>query len=161
MHAIAVGFPQQVHAAFDALEVRWAIAWKGQFVDAMTTWEERAMTPAKPLGKSVLTFPTRMPLAKLTSASDAWPETWGTRAGYLSKGYRMGKDGVPTFLYEVQGLTVEDTIRPTLDKKSLIRTLTVKGAGDGWYFQGLAKDAAPRPLVWKDGTATFEETLTW
>ena len=50
MEAVAVGFPQQMHAAFDALEVRWALAWKGKFLDAMTTWEERAMTPAKPLG---------------------------------------------------------------------------------------------------------------
>jgi hypothetical protein len=159
MHAVAVGFPQQMHVAFDALEAHWAIAWKGRFVDAMTTWEERAMTPAKPLGEKVQTFPARMPLAKLTSAGDAWPETYGVSAGYNSKGYRITKDGVPVFLYEVQGLTVEDSIRPSADKKSLRRTVTVKGSGDGWYFLGISKNAKPQPLVWKDGAATFEESI--
>lgn len=161
MHAVAVGFPQQIHVAFDSLEVRWAIAWKGQFVDAMTTWEERAMTPAKPLGKSVLTLPLRMPLAKLSSASDPWPDACGTKAGYESKGYRISKDGVPTFLYQIGHLTVEDAIRPAADGKSLKRTLTVKGAGEGWYFLGASKNASPQPVVWRDGSASFEETITW
>jgi len=158
MHAVAVGFPQQIHVAFDALEAHWAIAWKGRFVDAMTTWEERAMTPAKPLGEKVQTFPARMTLAKLTSANDAWPETYGTSAGYISKGYRIGKDGTPVFLYEVEGLTVEDSMRPG-HKKTLRRTVTVRGSGEGWYFLGISKNAKPQPLVWKDGVATFEESI--
>lgn len=161
MEAVAVGFPQQLHAAFDAQEVRWAIAWKGRFVDAMTTWEERAMTPAKPLGTPVLTLPAVMPLARLESASSPWPESYGAGAGYAFKGYRIAKDGVPTFLYEVTGLKVEDTLRPTSDGKSLLHTIMVKGGGQGWYFRGLAKDASPQALVWKDGAAVFEETLTW
>ncbi|HEY2572585.1 MAG TPA: cytochrome c, partial [Verrucomicrobiaceae bacterium] len=70
MEAIAVGFPQQVHAAFDALEVRWAEVWKGKFVDAMTTWEERAMTPAKPLTDKPRALPAHMPLAQLASDAD-------------------------------------------------------------------------------------------
>ncbi len=161
MHAVAVGFPQQLHVAFDALEMHWAIAWKGQFVDAMTTWEERAMTPAKPLGKPVLTLPARMPLAKLGSASESWPEACGVKAGYVERGYRVGKDGVPVFLYDVQGLQVEDSMKPSADKKSLVRTLKVTGAGDSWYFLGVGKDAAPQPVVWKDGSAVFEEVITW
>ena len=160
MHAVAVGFPQQMHVAFDALEIHWAIAWKGRFVDAMTTWEERAMTPAKPLGEKVQTFTPRMPLAKLASASDAWPEACGVGAGYASKGYRIGRDGTPVFLYEVEGLTVEDSMRPSADKKTLRRTVTVKGSGEGWYFLGISKNAKPQPLVWKDGLATFEESIT-
>ncbi|MEZ0277214.1 MAG: c-type cytochrome [Roseimicrobium sp.] len=160
MHAVAVGFPQQVHVAFDALEAHWAIAWKGRFVDAMTTWEERAMTPAKPLGEKVLTFPARMSLAKLTSASDPWPEAYGVNAGYTSKGYRLGKDGVPVFLYDVEGLSVEDSMHVSADKKSLRRTVTVKGSGDGWYFQGVSKNAKPQAVIWKDGAATFEESIT-
>jgi cytochrome c1 len=157
--AVAVGYPQGVHAAFDAFEVHWSVAWKGKFLDAMSTWEERAMTPAKPLGDKVVSMPLRMPLAKLDSASDAWPEACGTAAGFTFKGYRIGKDGAPTFLYEAGGLKAEDIMRPTKDGKRLQRTLTVRGSGDGWYFLGLAKDAKPTPVTWKDGMAVFEETI--
>lgn len=165
MQAIAVGFPQQVHVAFDALEVRWALTWKGRFLDAQSTWEERAMTPAKALGENVTALAMRMPLAKLTSASDAWPETCGAAAGYVFKGYRIGKDGVPTFLYEVGGLSVEDTMQAGVEGKSLKRVVTVKAAqrGDdmlrGWRFLGLSKGAKPLPLEWKDGVAVIEEEV--
>ncbi len=160
MQAVAVGYPQGLHAAFDSFESRWAVAWKGRFLDAMSTWEERAMTPAKPLGEKPKSLPLRMPLAELTSASDTWPDACGTAAGYLFKGYRIAKDGVPTFLYEAGGLQLEDVLRPTGDGRRLKRTLTVRGSGDGWYYRGLAKDAKPVAVKWKDGAAVFEETLS-
>ena len=160
MHAVAVGFPQQIHVAFDALESRWAIAWKGRFLDAMTTWEERAMTPAKPLGEGLISMPLRMPLAKLASASDAWPEACGKAAGFAFKGYRIGKDGAPAFLYEVGGLKIEDQITPGADGKSLHRVLTIHGAGDGWFFLGLGEKAAPVNVVFKDGLAVLEEMIS-
>ena len=105
-------------------------------------------------------MPLRMPLAKLGSASDPWPEACGTAAGFTFKGYRIGKDGAPTFLYEAGGLQVEDIMRPAKDGKRLQRTLTVHGSGDGWFFLGLAKDAKPAPVIWQDGKAVFEETIT-
>lgn len=157
--AIAVGYPQQLHVAFDSYEVRWALAWKGRFLDAMTTWEERAMTPAKPLGDKVLTLPLRVSLAKLGSQSDAWPESYGVGAGYAFKGYRTGADKAPVFLYEVGGLKVEDSLRPAADGKGLQRTCTIRGSGEGWYFMGLAQDAKATPIQWKDGVAVIEETI--
>lgn len=165
MQAVALGTPQGLHAAFDSLEVRWALTWKGKFIDAQTTWEERAMTPAKPLGENVQSLPVRMPLAKLGSASDAWPETYGVGAGYSFKGYRMAKDGVPTFLYEVQGLKVEDEMRPAAEGKVWKHTVTVraeKGREDemrNWYFLGLGKDAKPMSLEWKDGVVIITEEV--
>ena len=158
--AIAAGYPQQLHVAFDSYEVRWALAWKGRFLDAMTTWEERAMTPAKPLGDKVLTLPLHVSLAKLGSQSDPWPESYGMAAGYFFKGYRMGTDKAPVFLYEVGGLKVEDSLRPTPDGKGLKRTCTIRGSGEGWYFLGLAQDARATPIQWKDGVAVLEETIS-
>ena len=103
MQAVAVGFPQQIHVAFDALESRWALAWKGRFLDAMTTWEERAMTPAKLLGTKPVDMPLRMPLARLTSASDAWPDACGADA------YALRDDGElrNAFLFHVQDAVEE------------------------------------------------------
>jgi mono/diheme cytochrome c family protein len=160
MQAVAVGFPQQMHVAFDSLESRWAVAWKGRFIDAMSTWEERGMTPAKPLAPKVVSLPLRMPLARLESSSDPWPEACGTEAGFVFKGYRVGKDGAPTFLYETGPLQLEDVVRPAKDGKRLQRTLTVRGRGDGWYFRGFAKDARAMPVQWKDGVAVFEEAIS-
>ena len=36
-HAIAVEYPEGIHAAFDALKVRFALAWRGRFLDAEST----------------------------------------------------------------------------------------------------------------------------
>ena len=68
--------------------------WKGRFLDAMSNWQDRAMPPIKPLGTDI------KPLPAPTS----------TR---IFAGYRIGKDGIPTFLYRENGQQVEDTLRPT------------------------------------------------
>ncbi|MBK8092185.1 MAG: c-type cytochrome [Verrucomicrobiaceae bacterium] len=91
-HAIGVGFPGGLNAAFDAKTARWAIVWKGRFLDAMSNWQDRAMPPIKPLGTDIKTLP------------DAAPRVF--------QGYKLGKDGVPTFLYRENGQQVEDTLRP-------------------------------------------------
>lgn len=160
MQAVAVGYPQGLHVAFDALEVRWALAWQGRFLDAMSTWEERAMTPAKPLGDKVTALPARMPLAKLKSAADAWPEECGTAAGFAFKGYRIQRDGTPVFLYDVEGGSVEDVLRPAREPGKFQRTVTIRGTGGGWFFLGMAEDARPQPVEWNDGTAIFEEIIS-
>ncbi len=92
-HAIGVGFPSGVNAAFDAKTSRWAVIWKGRFLDAMSNWQDRSMPPVKPLGTQV----KEMPAAT------------GER---VFGGYKVGKDGVPTFLYRQDGQQVEDTLRP-------------------------------------------------
>ena len=92
-HAIGVGFPGGLNAAFDGKTSRWVIVWKGRFLDAMSNWQDRAMPPIKPLGTNVKELPA------------AGERVFG--------GYRIGKDGVPTFLYRENGQPVEDTLRPT------------------------------------------------
>jgi len=95
-HAIGIGFPEEVNAAFDSVQVRWALVWKGRFLDAMSNWQSREMLPIKPLGSDVKTMP----------AADGQREF---------QGYRLSKDGVPTMLYSLDGQPVEDTLRPTKD----------------------------------------------
>lgn len=93
-HAIGVGFPAGVNAAFDSVQVRWAIVWKGRFLDAMSNWQSREMPPIKPLGTDVKELPPAS----------------GTRE---FQGYRISGDGVPTMLYTLDGQPVEDTLRPS------------------------------------------------
>ena len=105
-HAIGVGFPGGLNAAFDAKQSRWAIIWKGRFLDAMSNWQDRAMPPIKPLGTDVKELPAAT----------------GER---VFGGYKLGKDGVPTFLYREDGKQIEDTLRPT--KNGFERIINVNG----------------------------------
>lgn len=160
-HAIAVGYPTGVHVAFDAYEVRWGVVWRGGFLDAMANWEERTMPPVKPLGDSKKMFSPRMPLAQLRSAVDPWPVACGAEAGYVFKGYRLGTDGVPVLRYRIGAIDVEDVVRPDEAGTGLRRVLTVRGAGENWFYRGLGDDAATRPLVWKNGVAIIEEAVAF
>jgi mono/diheme cytochrome c family protein len=105
-HAIGVGFPQGIHAAFDSVQVRWAVIWKGKYLDAMSNWQSREMVAIKPLGTDVKELPAAAGTREFT-------------------GYRLGKDGVPTMLYTLDGQSVEDTLRPV--KKGFERTTKING----------------------------------
>lgn len=107
-HAIAVGFPQGVNATFDAAQSRWTQVWRGRFLDAMSNWQSREMMPIKPLGTDV----------------KALPEATGTRDFV---GYRLDAQGVPTFLYKLDGQDVEDTLRPAKDGKNFEREMKING----------------------------------
>jgi mono/diheme cytochrome c family protein len=102
-HAIGVGFPQGVHAAFDAVECTWRVVWRGRFLDAMSNWQSREMEPIKPLGTDVKSLPVP------------------ARARPDFSGYRIDKDGVPTMLYTVGGKAIEDRIEVSKDGKNLTR----------------------------------------
>ena len=106
-HAIGVGFPQGVNAAFDAQECRWRVVWRGRFLDAMSNWQSREMKPIAPLGEDV--------------------HEWPGEAGGEFAGYRIGADGVPVMLYRRNGELMEDTLRPAADGRSFERTLRRNG----------------------------------
>ena len=103
-HAIGVGFPEGFNAAFDAVKCEWTVVWRGRFLDAMSNWQSREMQPIKPLGADVKTLP-------VTSS----------KREYI--GYRIAKDGVPTFMYRADGKEMEDTLRVAKDGKSFERTI--------------------------------------
>lgn len=125
-HAIAVGFPEKVHFAFDAELIRPAVAWRGKFLDAEGTWFIRFAPPANPLGSDVVKLPEGPSLAILESATTPWPATSEEAQAQFS-GYRIDKAGTPTFLYTIGSFHVEDTILPS-EKQRLKRTLTITGS---------------------------------
>jgi cytochrome c2 len=159
--AIAVGFPEGVHVAFDAFEVRWALAWRGRFIDAQQNWEERPMKPVKALGEPKKVLPPVLAVTRAAEAGTPPPRTFGAYAGYRFKGYRIEKDGVPVFRYTVNGIDVEDTMRPLAGGGGLKRTVVLRGGGEGWLFQGAGEGVAPRPVEWRGGVASFEEEVRW
>ncbi|MBI1372458.1 MAG: c-type cytochrome [Phycisphaera sp.] len=164
--AIAVGMPSKTHAAFDATRGAWVMAWRGAFIDAMGTWDDRFAPLAKPLGDDVRALPVGPTLARLTSGDAKWPGAWADRDVYRFGGYRVGKDGGVTMLYTVDGLSVEDTLHAASDGHGLRRTvkLSARGGEDAardWWFRGYGHTAEPRRVSLTDGVETIEEVITW
>ncbi len=138
-HAIAVGFPQQIHYAFDAENVRLAIGWRGKFLDAQGTWFVRFAPPAEPLGEAIAKFANAVPIAKLTEVSQAWPSN---ADDYHFSGYRLDEFRVPTILYRLGDIEVEDRIAP-IDAATLGRTLKMRkdtsGSARIWFIAAADK----------------------
>ena len=160
-HAIAVGFPQGINVAFDARLARWGIGWRGRFLDADGTWNQRVAKIEKPLGEAVV------PLEKIgTLTIDGSAD-----AKLVYRGYRVGADGSPTFLYDLGALHIEDNIAPNTGN-GLQRRLRVTGqTKEQVQFRteppaGLsvrvAQQAQPSvTLQFKQGTAELVEEITW
>jgi hypothetical protein len=138
-HAIAVGFPQKVHYAFDAEQISLTQAWRGRFLDAEGTWFVRFAPPADPIGEEHARLPGGVPFAALDSPLQMWP-TGAETAGYQFGGYRLNKDGVPTFLYRIHHVDVEDRIQPS-DNGGLVRQFVLRkrksasNVADQLYFR--------------------------
>lgn len=112
--AIAVGFPESVHVAFDADVVRLSIAWRGRFFDAKSIWEKRGGTFAAPLGSDLLPMPPGPAFAFLASPSGAWPvpKEGERNIGGHFKGYVLDKQQRPTFRYELEGVEIREQPLP-------------------------------------------------
>lgn len=112
-HAIAVGFPQGVHYAFDAENVLLSELWKGRFIDARGTWFERFAPPAEPLESRSLSL-SKKPVVQIKS---------GDRPAFL--GYRLDKNQIPTMLYAIGPCRIEDRIEAS-GADSVKRTLSLR-----------------------------------
>lgn len=89
--AILAGFPGGVHIAYDGDKGRPALAWRGRFFDAYSTWFVRAAPFEDPLEKEVV----------------AWP-TPSESAASSFRGYKLDPQGNPTFLSTHDGIEIEE-----------------------------------------------------
>jgi hypothetical protein len=140
--AIGVGYPEKVNVCFDANNLRLAMIWQGAFIDAARHWTDRGSGFEPPLGDNVLHLPQGMSFAVLGSETEAWPTKTAREQGARFKGYRLGKEQRPTFLYSVGNATIEDTPDALIvgDTPGLRRTLTVQGNGNDLYYRAAVAD---------------------
>ena len=106
-HAIAVGFPEGVHFAFDAEHCQLAMIWRGRFIDGYKTWFSRMDPSAEPLGVAVKRFST-----------EPKPRQF--------RGYTLDNAGVPTFIYLEEGKQITDRIAPD-GNGGFLQTISGKG----------------------------------
>ncbi len=106
--AIAVGYPEKVHLAFDANDMRLALIWQGSFIDARRHWNGRGDGFEGPAGDNIVTLPAGPAFAVLDKPDAVWPKAAARTLGFRFKGYRLTKDDRPTFLYAMNGIQIED-----------------------------------------------------
>ena len=114
---ITVGFPEKLSVAFDANVVRMAKVWRGRFFDQSGVESGRSDTFLGPLGDDIIDLPAGPAFAVLNESNESWPTPENLQVRDLGgdfKGYRLDSYGQPTFHYQLDGVTVEETPVPTV-----------------------------------------------
>ncbi len=125
--AIAVGFPERSHYAFDANDMRLALIWQGAFMNANRHWTGRGVGFEPPMGDNVVHMPAGVSFYVLGSADEAWSAKPAKELGYRFLGYRLTDDNRPTFNYMFNGIKIDDTPNAVDTKgvSSIVRTFTL------------------------------------
>lgn len=126
--AIGVGYPEKANLAFDAGGLRLASVWHGAFVDAAKHWSGRGQGFQGPLGDDVIQLPTGVAFARLETTQEPWPTKTAKELDQRFRGYRLGENRRPTFLYDVGDVHIEDAFTPIKNGKraSFKRSLALK-----------------------------------
>ena len=136
--AVALGYPGQLNAAFDAEEMRLSLLWRGRFLDAGPHWQSQGMGQIHPLGTDVIVFPHGSPLARLIDPTTPWPTETAKALGMKFHGYQLDPLKRPTLLYSFGKVDVEDFLIPAEinGKMGFRRTVTfTELPSDGLYFR--------------------------
>lgn len=110
--AIGVGYPEKVNFAFDANQMRLALVWHGQFMDASRHWTGRGNGWEPPMGYSVVKFPEGMPFAVIDAPGTLWPKSKDRASGYQFKGYNYDDKRNPEFRYKYGEIVVTEKFEP-------------------------------------------------
>jgi cytochrome c553 len=131
--AIAVGYPERLHLAFDANEMRIAMMWHGEFINAGRHWNGRGEGAEPPLGDSILRLHGGAGFARLASDDAPWPTGAPRSNGYRFRGYKLDEQDRPTFLYSLNGAEIEDRPNPVARGKEVVmtRAIAISGVTDG------------------------------
>lgn len=159
--AIAVGYPEGAHLAFNADEGRLALIWHGAFIDASMHRSDRSAGWAPPLGDHLRQLPPGPPFAVLPNREAPWPEETGKAAGFRLLGYRLDAQRRPVFLYAFESLRIEDhpVPRPTELDPLFVRTLTVRAerpVGGLWFRAAVGSQITPTA----DGAFAVDDQMT-
>jgi azurin len=138
--AMAIGLPNRSNVAFDAGKCRLRYAWHGGFIKLNYAKRDG---PAKLLGDVFYRadssgFPLRF------GAPDNEPEA------VSFEGYHFDKQGAPVLRYTLDGVQVEQTIRPRQHGPGITRAFRLSGVDEAvWFVAG--KDAAGTTVTTPDG----------
>lgn len=169
--AIGVGYPGGLNLAYDANNMRIAMVWLEDFIDAKRHWNGRGQGYQPPAGQSLIKNTAGVPLGVLETTDAAWPQTFLRKdnqqlppvaGGYFFKGYSLsGEARIPTFRYTFGNLAIEDSPVPNGNfdsaDASFVRTIKITGKPvNDLYFRAAVADAIDPG---ENGTFAVGDTL--
>ena len=153
--AIAIGYPEGVHAAFDANMQRLVKVWRGGFFDAKGTWSGRAGQFFGPYSDDVLEMPPGPAIAVLDTPEAPWPQALLTdrNLGGEFRGYRFDDDRRPVFRYVLNEVDINEQLVPVVRAggANFIRRFTLNTASAEQPLYLLAAEGA-EIIGLEDGT---------
>ncbi|MFP6900467.1 MAG: c-type cytochrome [Opitutales bacterium] len=164
--AIGVGYPGAVNLAWDANQLRPALLWHGEFMDASRHWTGRGSGFQLPDGYNVLKLPPGPSLAILADSSSPWPQQTGRAGDFRFRGYQLDAGRRPTFRYSFREVEVEDYYKEVAGGEkqdtALDRIVTFKGKiPEGLYFRAAADKAVGRHGDKGFRVGDLTVTFTW
>ncbi len=118
-HPLSIITEEKVNYSYDLLNGSLIKGWKGADADASEMWRARGEPQLlKPLNFSV-DFSDNVPVAKLLSASDAWPKEM--QEDFKVLGYDINTAGLPVINYQLGNLQFHDITQPSQDLAGLTR----------------------------------------
>jgi mono/diheme cytochrome c family protein len=158
---IGVGYPERAHLAFDAQQMRLALLWQGEFIDASKHWVDRGAGFQTPLGENLVPMHEGAPFASLGDSTSPWPKETGHAAGYQFEGYTLDSKQRPAFDYRFGKLEVNDFFEAVEGKPapSFKRTMTFESKEPPpnlWFRAAVSKKVEKAG----DGAFRLENGLT-
>lgn len=126
--AIGVGYGE-VNQAFSIAHLGLDLVWKGAFIDAGRHWTNRGQGYQKPAGEAVVHLLSGPAFGILSDEKSAWPKRGEEPYESDFTGYNLDPQGLPTFRYDVSGISFEEKVTPDSGKGGFTRTITYT-AGD-------------------------------
>ncbi|MHB8520770.1 MAG: hypothetical protein ACYDH9_08420 [Limisphaerales bacterium] len=125
--SIAVGLPGRQSYCFDAEHCSLRYAWAGDFLDVKPVWAERGGAPANILGKKYFIAPPLCPVR----IGDP-----GREPKVQFRGYQLVHE-FPQFLFEVDGVTVHETITAAQRGNGLVYAFEIGPVNQAvWFLAG-------------------------
>ena len=138
VRAVACGFPEGIHCAFDTQRCELRLVWTGRFLSAAGAWAARGGSETNPEQETVWAAPER-PLLTIAGTP---PEAARLQRSW--RGYRLDEEGRPIFMYTLsEGETVIEVAEQPLPRRhggeaSLQRRFELKGPARGRLAVALA-----------------------
>ncbi len=151
---IGVGYPERISLVFDSEEMALRQLWKGEFANV-------DHGSFQPRGGERIVFPAGVPFHRLASMDDLWPYKGKTNYlfpqdhGYQYRGYYLGEQKRPTFVYLYGDIKVEDFFEDLLNENGnayFKRTMTFSAPSrqEMFYFRvASGKAISPTDRGWQ------------
>ncbi|MCK0190273.1 DUF1080 domain-containing protein [Arenibacter sp. F20364] len=132
-HCIAVGTPEHINFSYDLNRGSILKVWQGNFLDVTQMWHARGIDQlAEPKGFSV-SFHGNPDFMILEDRDTVWPDSIPSNIKYRQLGYEIEKNGLPVFLYQVEGTAIKNSFKSSESGRGLNRSITINGKEDIWH----------------------------